>query len=434
MLAAMNKLLIVQAAALGWEFLRHSAGEELAGLRFAPAGSVLPAVTCTAQASFRTASPPADHGMIANGRCFRDLRKVMFWEQSAGLVAGERIWSGFRRRGKRVAMLFWQQSLGEDVDLLLSPAPIHKHHGGMIDTCYSRPADVYERLCRAVGRRFRLRHYWGPLAGAKAGDWVAAATAALLTDGRDAPDLCLTYLPTLDYDLQRHGPDHPKAAAALKALAAQLDVVTSAAKETGFDVLVFGDYAIGRAERAVLPNLALRRAGLMATREVRGMLYPDLHAGRAFAMVDHEAAHVCCFDPTAVDDARETLAALDGVDRVLDRDAQAAVGLNHPNAGELVLLARPGCWLAYPWWERRGEAPDYAGHVDIHNKPGFDPCELRFGWPPGSVSRDTGKVRGSHGLTEPGREIAWASTFDLPGEPAALIDLAGAVRRRLDGS
>ncbi len=428
----MSKLLIVQAAALGWELVRKSAGGELAGLLFAPADSVLPAVTCTAQASFRTARPPADHGMIANGRCFRDLRKVMFWEQSAGLVAGERIWTDLRRRGGRVAMLFWQQSLGEDVDLLLSPAPIHKHHGGMIDECCARPADLYERLCRAVGRRFRLRHYWGPLAGAKAGDWIAAATAALLTDGRDSPDLCLTYLPTLDYDLQRHGPDHPKASAAMKALAGQLDVLTSAARKAGFDVLVFGDYAIAPAERAVLPNQTLRQGGLMQARDVRGMLYPDLYAGRAFAMVDHEVAHVYCFDPGAVDEARDALAALDGVDRVLDRDAQAAVGLDHPNAGELVCLARPGCWFAYPWWERRGEAPDYAGHVDIHNKPGFDPCELRFGWPPGSVSRDTDKVRGSHGLTGAGREIAWASTFDLPGKNETLIDLAAGVRETLN--
>ena len=103
---------------------------------------------------------------------------------TSALVAGERIWEGFRRRGGTVAMLFWQQSLGEAVDAVLSPAPIHKHHGGMIEDCYCRPAGLYGRLCDAVGGRFKLRHYWGPFASTKAGDWIAAATATPATRQR----------------------------------------------------------------------------------------------------------------------------------------------------------------------------------------------------------------------------------------------------------
>jgi len=76
--------------------------------------------------------------------------------------------------------------------------------------------------------------------------------------------------------------------------------------------------------------------------------------------------------------------------------------------------------------------PDYAGHVDIHNKPGYDPCELFWGWPPGSVGRDPAKVRGSHGLAGADASIVWGATMDLPGPINDLVDLAAAVRKWLD--
>jgi hypothetical protein len=57
----------------------------------------------------------------SNGLFFKDLRKVLFWEQSAALVEGPRIWDEFRARGGKVGMMFWQQSMGERVDLAVTP-------------------------------------------------------------------------------------------------------------------------------------------------------------------------------------------------------------------------------------------------------------------------------------------------------------------------
>ena len=161
------------------------------------------------------------------------------------------------------------------------------------------------------------------------------------------------------------------------------------------------------------------------------MLYPDFHASRAFAMVDHEVAHVYVKDPDDIQPARTVLESTPGVAEILDRPAQAKVGLDHPNSGELVIVAEEGKWLAYPWWSVKSEAPDYARHIDIHNKPGYDPCELFLGWPPISVSQDTARIRGSHGRVGPGREVAWASTVEL-GKPATLIELAEALRAWLE--
>lgn len=427
-----RKLLIVDVAALGWELVQQH-GLKLDGLTFRPAESVFPAVTCTVQASFRTGLPPAGHGMVANGLYHRDLRKPMFWEQSSRLVAGRRIWHGLRRGGGKVGVLFWQQSMGEDADVVLTPAPIHKHHGGMIQDCYARPDWLYRELCATLDEPFKLRRYWGPMASGQAGGWIVRAVNVVMGDLRLRPDLCLAYLPTLDYDLQRAGPNSPQAAKAVAELRAQLDYLLAEADKSGYEVLVFGDYAIAEVTRpAVLPNLALREAGLFQTRTVRGMLYPDFHTSRAFAVADHEIAHVHVADAADVGAVRKVLARVAGLGEVLDAGALADRGLCHPNAGELVLVAEAGAWLAYPWWTHRREAPDFATHVDIHNKPGYDPCELFFGWPPMSVSQDRSKVRGTHGRAGEGRRIAWASTFELPGEPKDLLELAAGVKAVLD--
>jgi hypothetical protein len=182
---------------------------------------------------------------------------------------------------------------------------------------------------------------------------------------------------------------------------------------------------------ATFPNRALLTAGLLAVREVRGRRYADLHASRAFALVDHEVAHVYVRHDADIPAVRAAIQQLPGVGDVLDRARQADHGVAHANSGELVLVAGPGRWFAYPWWTRRRRRPDYASHVDIHNKPGYDPCELLWGWPPMSTSQDTRRIRGSHGKVGPGREVAWAATWDLPGSPGSVVELATAVRQRL---
>jgi hypothetical protein len=427
-MATTKKLLIIQVAGLGQAFAQRH-GICCGGRPLRPMQAPFPAITCPVQAAFRTASPVAAHGVVANGRYDRVLRRTSFWEQSAAQVAGPRIWEAFRQQGGRVGLLFWQQSLGERADLILSPAPIHKHHGGMVDDCYGKPAALYPRLCQAVGRPFRLLRYWGPLASAASSQWIAEATAALLGMPDLAPELCLTYLPALDYDLQRFGPDHPAAHRAAAALKQQLALLETAAARAGYELLIFGDYAIAPcvAGGVIYPNRVLREAGLFATRLVRGRHYPDFHESRAFALCDHEVAHVYVRAAEDLPTVQSKLAATPGVAQLLEAAGQARLGLRHANAGELLVVAADGYWLAYPWWQRRAEAPDYAAHVDIHSKPGYDPCELFFGWPPGSVSQDPARIRGSHGGTGPTRAVAWGSTA-LTEDVHDLIALAAQVQ------
>lgn len=422
-----RRVLVVQAAGLGYDFLTRYAGSGLAGLTFQPLETVFPAVTCPVQAGFRTSSSVSQHGMVGNGFLFRELMRPLFWEQSSRLVSGGRFWRDFRQGGGTVGILFWQQSLGEDVDVLISPAPIHKHHGGMIQSCYSRPQHLYDRLRDRVGRSFDLKHYWGPLASAASSAWIASATAALL-EMPEAPDLCLSYLPVLDYDLQRHGPDSPQARKALDCLAGQLGELRAAADRAGYEVVVFGDYEIAPVTAgAALPNLALSRAGLFHTRRVQGRLYPDFHAGGACAIVDHEVAHVYADSPKTRDAAAEILRQEAGVGTVLGAREQHDLGIDHGRSGDLVLVAADGGWFAYPWWQAAREAPDYAKHVDIHSKPGYDPCELFWGIPPFSVSQRLDRVRGSHGKAGSARRVAWASTVPFAEQPGSVLDLSAAL-------
>ena len=365
----MKKLNIV-AAGLGFGTLERNRMLEMAGLRFSPAASVFPAVTCVAQASLRTGLDPGGHGVVSNGYWSEELQKPLFWEQSSRLVKGDRVWDARRRAGEKFGMFFFQQSLGESVDLLISPAPIHKHGGGIIMNCYTSPGGMSATLERLCGR-FPLCRYWGPLASPKVGR-SCIAYFEQMTDIIDVDDAYL-YLPTLDYAAQRSGPDSSADKSALKEFRRQLERLADICMRRGCELSVIGDYEITPVtSECVRPNVLLRRHDLFRVRTVRGMAYPDFYSSGAFAMCDHE---FCAVYGQEREKAVELLLA--------SGDYERSDEFDH------VLLAKPGSWCCYEWWTDRREAPDYAGHVDIHSKPGYDPKELFF--------LNRGTIKGTHG-------------------------------------
>lgn len=417
-----RKLLVVQFAALGWNLVRDRAD-------FQPTETIFPGLTCVFQASFRTGAVPREHGLVANGLYFPELTKVLFWEQSARLVEGPRIWEKFRASGGKVGLMFWQQSMGEAADLIVTPAPIHKHSGGMIQSCYTQPPALEAKLTEIIGRPFNLMNYWGPLANHKSSDWIVDAICGVMGTPEYAPDVLFTYVPHLDYDLQRHGPDGESARKALDITLGYITRLKAACADNGYDYIFVGDYAIEPVTHgAVFPNRALREAGLFTPREIKQMDYTDFFTSRAFAVVDHQVANVYCRDDASRDAAAAVLAKLPGVAEVLTREQQRERGLGHKRSGDLLAIAENGAWFAYPWFEK-ATAPDYASHVDIHNKPGYDPCELFFGWPPGSVSFDTAKIHGTHGASG---EVAWSSSLAFEKQPASVLELAARVQQWME--
>ncbi|GAA2434313.1 nucleotide pyrophosphatase/phosphodiesterase family protein [Streptomyces macrosporus] len=370
-------LLVLDVVGLTPRLLEHMPGlRALADAgSHAPLGTVLPAVTCSAQATFLTGTTPAGHGIVGNGWYFRDLGEVFLWRQHNGLVGGDKLWDAARRAhpGYTVANVCWWYAMGADTDYTVTPRPVYRADGRKEPDCYTRPPELHDELTDSLGT-FPLFHYWGPGADLVSSQWIIDATRHILHTR--APDLVLAYLPHLDYDFQRHGPDDPRSLAAAADLDRALTPLLDDARAEGRTVVVLSEYGITSVDRPVDVNRALRRAGLLEVHTQDGMEYLDPTASRAFAVADHQIAHVYVRRPEDLDAARAALADLPGVDELLDDEGKKAHGLDHPRAGDLVAVAEPDAWFTYYYWLDDDRAPDFARTVEIHRKPGYDPAEL----------------------------------------------------------
>jgi predicted AlkP superfamily pyrophosphatase or phosphodiesterase len=343
----------------------------------APLGTVLPAVTCTVQSTFLTGETPAGHGVVGNGWYFRDLGEVLLWRQHNALVGGEKLWDAARRRwpGYTVANVCWWYAMGADVDWTVTPRPIYRADGRKEPDCYTFPPDLHDELTGALGA-FPLFTYWGPGAGLPSSRWICRAAQHIMA--AHSPDLTLVYVPHLDYDLQRFGPAAPQAAAAAGALDRLLGPLLEVAAAREAAVVVLSEYGITDVTRPVDVNRALRAEGLLRVFRQDGMEYLDPWTSRAFAVADHQVAHVYVRDRGDVPAVAKLCGTLPGVGQVLDEAGKAAHGLDHPRSGELVLVAEPDAWFTYYYWLDDAAAPDFARTVEIHRKPGYDPAELFF--------------------------------------------------------
>ncbi|GMG84138.1 alkaline phosphatase family protein [Paralimibaculum aggregatum] len=343
-----------------------------------PLTTVTPAVTCSAQSTLVTGLMPSGHGAVANGWYFRDLREVLLWRQPNNLVAGEKIWDAGKARNPEFtcAKMFWWYNMYASADWSATPRPMYPADGRKIPDHYAAPHALHDELDARLGR-FPLFRFWGPLADITSSDWIAKATLHVMETRR--PTLTLTYLPHLDYNLQRLGPDlgHPRLQADLREVDALCGELIEAAEREGQRVLVVSEYGITRATDAVHINRALREAGLLAVRpEEHGREVLDAGASAAFAMADHQIAHVYVADPARIAEVRALVEGLAGVEQVWDREGKRANGLDHPRSGELVAVAEADRWFSYYYWLDAEKAPDFAATVDIHRKPGYDPVEL----------------------------------------------------------
>lgn len=341
----------------------------------APLRPVFPAVTCTAQASMLTGTLPREHGVVANGWYFRDMAEVFFWRQSNRIVRGEKVWEAARRAhdGFSTAQLFWWYNMYAAVDYAITPRPIYPADGRKIPGLYSEPTAL-QHECEQVLGRFPFFNFWGPAADIRSSRWIA--DAARYVFDRYRPDLLLVYLPHLDYNMQRLGPDDSAIASDVRAIDAVAGELIEHVRANGADVLVVSEYGIERATGHVPINQALRERGFVRVRETLGFELLDPGASRAFAVADHQIAHVYVRDAADVPAVARLLTELPGIERVLDEGGKQASELDHPRAGELVAIAEPGHWFSYYYWLDDSKAPDFARTVDIHRKPGYDPVEL----------------------------------------------------------
>ena len=390
---------------------------------------ITPAVTCSVQATYLTGKLPRDHGIVGNGWYFRELDQVWLWRQSNQLIQAPPIWDVARERDSQFtcANSFWWYAMNTRANVTLTPRPLYCADGRKLPDFYAQPAELRDALREQLGQ-FPLFEFWGPRTSIRSSAWIAAAARAV--EERYSPTLQLVYLPHLDYCLQRVGPEGD-IAADLREIDSVCGELIAFFQARGIRVIVLSEYGIVSVRRPVHINRHLRDAGYLQIKRDLGRDYLDPGASRAFAVADHQIAHIYVRDSADVAAVRQLCEKIPGVGAVLDASGKRHYGLDHARSGELVLLAEPDSWFTYYFWNDDDAAPDYARLVDIHNKPGYDPAELfmdpRIRWPLLKVGTklarkalgmryvmdviplDATLIRGSHGL--PTSDLADAPMF-----------------------
>ncbi|WP_266367625.1 alkaline phosphatase family protein [Tellurirhabdus rosea] len=396
-----------------------------AGKRISTIQPMLPAVTTAVQSTYVTGQWPTGHGIVGNGWYDRTDCEIKFWKQSNKLVAGEKIWEAARRLDPSftVSKMFWWYNMYSSADFSVTPRPQYHADGVKAPDCYTHPADLRDRLQQALGT-FPLFNFWGPNANIVSTRWIA--DASLLVDQWHNPTLTLIYLPHLDYCLQKFGQDFGKISKELGEIDAVCRDLVQHYEKQNAEVIILSEYGITNVSRPIHLNRAFREAGLLGIREEQGLELLDAGASRAFAVADHQVAHIYLNDPSCAAQVRSILEKTPGVELILDEAGKRQHHLDHERAGDLVVMADADSWFTYYYWLDDRKAPDYARLVDIHRKPGYDPVEmfmdpanplvkakagykllrkkLGFRYLMNVIPLDATLIKGSHGRTGTARE------------------------------
>ncbi|MSU44441.1 MAG: alkaline phosphatase family protein, partial [Pedosphaera sp.] len=340
----------------------------------------LPAVTCTAQSTYLTGTTAGTHGIVGNGWYNRELAEVQFWKQSNHLVTAPKIWETLRAQSPSFtcAKMFWWYNMYSSADWSVTPRPMYPADGRKLFDIYAWPFDVRDELKRDLGE-FPFPGFWGPVAGVDSPQgkadcvtrWIAES--AKWIEEKQRPTLNLVYLPHLDYNLQRFGPNDPRIAKDLGEMDAIVGDLIGFFQKRGVRVLLLSEYGITPVNTPVHLNRLFREQGWITVKEEMGLELLDCGNSQAFAVADHQLAHVYVNDRRIENKVRDLLEKTPGVAQVLGAAEKKAAGLDHPRAGDLVVVAAENAWFTYYYWMDDACAPDFARCVDIHRKPGYDP-------------------------------------------------------------
>ncbi|MBB5439859.1 putative AlkP superfamily pyrophosphatase or phosphodiesterase [Pedobacter sp. AK017] len=374
---------------------------------------MLPAVTTAVQSTYLTGKQPSAHGIVGNGWYDHTDAEIKFWKQSNKLVLADKIWDRAKKEnpGFTCSNMFWWYNMYSNADYSVTPRPNYLADGRKMPDCYSEPAELRDILQEKLGQ-FPLFQFWGPGANIKSSKWIA--DAALITDELYDPTLTLIYLPHLDYCLQKFGHDFDQIGKELREIDEVLKNLVQYYEQQDTHILMLSEYGITPVSKPVHLNRVFRENGLLQIRVERGLELLDAGASKAFVVADHQVAHVYINDPSVRVQVKSLLEKTPGIALILDDAGKKAHGMDHPRAGDFVLVAEPGSWFTYYFWLDDAKAPDYARCVDIHKKPGYDPVEMFMSSKPRAAYKllrkkagfryvmdviplDATLIRGSHG-------------------------------------
>jgi len=339
-------------------------GEKHGLQTYAPA---FPALTTTAQSSIITGTPPEQHGIVANGWYDRESAEVRFWKQSNHIVHGEKIWDTLRKKvpGFTCAKLFWWYNMYSSADFTITPRPLYPADGSKHFDVHTQPMAMRDELKADLGP-FPFPAFWGPRAGIASSEWIAAS--AKWVEDKHSPTLSLVYLPHLDYCLQKDGPGAPNIPAEVRAIDRVVSGLINYYESRSVKVMLLSEYGISPVDQPVHLNRLFREKGWLSIKDELDRETLDCGGCKAFAVADHQIAHIYINDPSITEEVRALLESTAGIEEIRPR--------NHPRSGDLIAIAAPNAWFTYYYWTDDAKAPDFARTIDIHRKPGYDPCEL----------------------------------------------------------
>ncbi len=415
-----------------------------------------PAVTCTAQSDMLSGKPPAQHGAVANGWYNRDYSEVHFWKQSNHLVQGPKLWDDLKQRDPNFtcAKLFWWYNMYSSADYSITPRPMYPADGSKVFDVYSHPMGMKEEIKAELGD-FPFHTFWGPKAGIECSKWIAES--AKWVETKHQPTLNLIYLPHLDYNLQRLGPEDPAIGKDLRKVDRVVGDLIQFFESKDIHVVLLSEYGITAVDRPVHINRVLRQKCWITIKKELGLEQLDYGASQAFAVADHQVAHVYVKDRDLLPAVKESLEHIEGVERVLDYEGKRELGINHERAGDLIAISDNHSWFTYYYWMDDAVAPDFARCVDIHRKPGYDPVELfvdpdikakalKIGWfllkkklgfraLLDVIPLDASLVKGSHGrIPEDDEDWPVFIADGLESHPANSTDVYQSLHSLISGS
>lgn len=337
---------------------------------------VLPAVTCSAQTTYLTGKWPSEHGVIGNGWYNKEQSEVQFWKQSNKIVQAPSIWEEARNRNSdfTCANMFWWFNMYSSADYSVTPRPQYWANGQKKPDCYSQPSGLRDELQDKFGI-FPLFDFWGPKTSIKSSKWIAEASKYV--SDKYEPTLQLIYIPHLDYGLQKFPEGSKEVQKDITDLDRLLEDLIGYYENKNIQPVILSEYGISPVSNPIHLNRVFRKAGLLKIREEQNKELLDAGASDAFAIADHQVAHIYCSEDRE-GHVLELLKQTDGIAEILDKQEQIKRKVWHKRSGNFMVIASEAAWFTYYYWMEDSKAADYARTVAIHNKPGYDPVELFF--------------------------------------------------------
>ena len=265
---------------------------------------MLPAVTCSVQTTYLTGKWPNEHGIIGNGWFHRNLNEIKFWHQSNALVKSKYLWDELKDKNPEFvcANMFWWFNMYSSADISVTPRPQYRVDGLKVPDCYSEPSSLREKLQKELGQ-FPLFDFWGPKTSIKSSQWIA--DASLKVHDWTNPNLMLIYLPHLDYCLQKYGPNSGHICNELRSIDNVCKHLIEKLEKKNINVSVVSEYGITETSEPIHINRILRKLDYITVRTENRKELLDPGASKAFAVSDHQIAHIYIKDKNNIQKSKK---------------------------------------------------------------------------------------------------------------------------------